>query len=65
MTYDFLQGPLYWSAIATYDDDCFAMVATLDRNLTYMAGYNAGYTVSLRLVFKSLGEMPVKLFSSP
>ncbi len=64
ITYDFTYGPLYWTGKAIYDDDCFAVVASMTRNLTYTTGYKPGYTVALNLVFKTLGQVPFNLLST-
>jgi len=53
---------LGWVAKAIYNDECFAVTTNFIRNLTSDRDYLAGYSVSLVLVFKTFGQVPLTAF---
>lgn len=55
-------GTISSGAQVTYEDECFSVVTSYTKNYTYDRDYQAGQTIMLRLVFKTLGEVPVGTF---
>ena len=55
-------GPLQTGARLTYDDDCFTLTADAGSRHTTSAVFSVGHYFNLRLVFKTLGQIPVDLF---
>jgi LPS-assembly protein len=55
-------GPLQTGARLTYDDDCFTVTADAGSRHTTSAVFNVGHYLTLRIVFKTLGQLPVDLF---
>lgn len=54
--------PLQSGVALIYDDECFTAVASLSNDQTSDRDYEGGTSVLLRLVFKTLGEVPFSLF---
>lgn len=63
-TFDLNDGGanLEWLARVIYNDECFAVTTNFHRNYTSDRDYLAGYSVSLMVVFKTLGELPLTAF---
>ena len=55
-------GPLQSGVRLTYDDDCFTLTADAGSRHTTSAVFNVGHYFNLRIVFKTLGQLPVDLF---
>jgi LPS-assembly protein len=55
-------GPLQSGVRLTYDDDCFTLTADAGSRHTTSAVFSVGHYFTLRLVFKTLGQLPVDLF---
>ena len=55
-------GPLEWNSRLIYVDECFALVTTFNRNYTHDRDYLAGYSLTLNVVFKTLGDVPLNVF---
>ena len=55
-------GPLQTGARLTYDDDCLTVTADAGSRHTTSAVFNVGHYFTLRIVFKTLGQLPVDLF---
>ena len=55
-------GPLQSGARLTYDDDCFTVVADAGSVHTTAKVFSVGHYFNLRIVFKTLGQLPVDLF---
>jgi LPS-assembly protein len=55
-------GPLQTGARLTYDDDCFTLTADGGSRHTTSAVFSVGHYFNLRIVFKTLGQLPVDLF---
>jgi LPS-assembly protein len=55
-------GPLQTGARLTYDDDCLTVTADAGSRHTTSAVFNVGHYFTLRLIFKTLGQLPVDLF---
>lgn len=55
-------GPLQSGVRLTYDDDCFTVTADAGSRHTTSAVFNVGHYLTLRIVFKTLGQLPVDLF---
>jgi len=55
-------GPLQSGARVTYDDDCFTFTADAGSVHTTSAVFSVGHYFNLRIVFKTLGQLPVDLF---
>jgi len=55
-------GPLQTGVRVTYDDDCFTLTADAGSRHTTSAVFSVGHYFTLRLVFKTLGQLPVDLF---
>jgi LPS-assembly protein len=55
-------GTVGWTASATYNDECFAVIASMNRYFTTQPGLLSGYNAMLTVVLKTLGEAPVGLF---
>lgn len=64
VSYDLTDGtsPTSWNARLVYDDECFAFVSEMKRNYTYDRDYLAGYSVTVNVVFKTLGSIPFNVF---
>lgn len=54
--------PLQSGLALIYDDECFTAVASIANDETSDRDYEGGTSVLLRLVFKTLGEVPFSLF---
>ncbi|MBY0431416.1 MAG: LPS assembly protein LptD, partial [Rhodospirillales bacterium] len=52
-------GPLSTGMSLSYDDECFTFITSFTNNHTYDRDYSAGSTVFVRLVFKTLGDVPL------
>ena len=55
-------GPLQTGVRLTYDDDCFTLTADAGSRHTTSAVFSVGHYFNLRIVFKTLGQLPVDLF---
>ncbi|RAU20621.1 LPS-assembly protein LptD [Paramagnetospirillum kuznetsovii] len=55
-------GTLNWTANTTYNDECFAIMATMNRYYSNAPGLLSGYNAMLTIVLKTLGEAPLGLF---
>jgi LPS-assembly protein len=55
-------GPLQSGVRVTYDDDCFTLTADAGSVHTTSAVFSVGHYFNLRIVFKTLGQIPVDLF---
>jgi LPS-assembly protein len=55
-------GPLGWNARMTYNDECFAFITNLRQNYTNDRDYLSGFTLTLNVVFKTLGDVPFNVF---
>lgn len=55
-------GPLQSGVRLTYDDDCFTVTADAGSRHTTSAVFSVGHYLTLRIVFKTLGQLPVDLF---
>jgi LPS-assembly protein len=55
-------GPLGWTARLTYSDECFAFVTNMRRFYVQDRDLLAGYELTLNIVFKTLGEVPINVF---
>ena len=55
-------GPLQSGVRLTYDDDCFTLTADAGSRHTTSAVFSVGHYLTLRIVFKTLGQLPVDLF---
>lgn len=61
--YDIRDRDLLRSGVSlAYDDECFTMVASVVNDETGDRDYQGGTSLLLRLVFKTLGEVPISLF---
>ncbi|WP_185961476.1 LPS-assembly protein LptD [Telmatospirillum sp. J64-1] len=49
----------------TYEDECFIFSAVYEGSNAYDREYDGGDSVMFRLVFKTLGELPVDVYSQP
>ena len=56
-------GPLGWRSHLTYNDECFAFVASVNRNYTYQGNYLQGITFAVNLVLKTFGQLPQTIYS--
>ena len=55
-------GLLGWTSMAAYNDECFAVMATMNRYLSDNPGILSGYNLMLTVVLKTLGEAPLSVF---
>ncbi len=55
-------GILGWTSVAAYNDECFAVMATMNRYFTDNPGILSGYNLMLTVVLKTLGEAPFSVF---
>ncbi|MBI3446934.1 MAG: LPS-assembly protein LptD [Magnetospirillum sp.] len=55
-------GTVNWTANAMYSDECFAVVGAFNRYHSDLPGLLSGYSMTLTVVLKSLGEAPVSVF---
>jgi LPS-assembly protein len=55
-------GPLQTGVRLTYDDDCFTVTGDAGSRHTTSAVFSVGHYFTLRIVFKTLGQLPVDLF---
>lgn len=55
-------GPLQTGARVTYEDDCFLVAADAGSLHTTSKVFSVGHYFNLRIVFKTLGQLPVDLF---
>jgi LPS-assembly protein len=64
MAYDLISGgdPLSWNTRVMYNDECFTLAGNFVRNTTSDRDYLAGYTLTLNVIFKTLGSLPFKAF---
>jgi len=55
-------GLLGWTSSAVYDDECFALMTSMNRVFSDNPGILSGYTMMFTVVLKSLGEAPLSAF---
>ena len=55
-------GLLGWTSSATYDDECFALMTSMNRVFSDNPGILSGYTMMFTVVLKTLGEAPLSAF---
>lgn len=55
-------GTLNWNAKTSYNDECFSIIASMNRYYSDAPGLLSGYNAMLTVVLKTLGEAPVGLF---
>ena len=55
-------GVIGWTGRMMYNDECFAVVGTMNRYFSDNPGILSGYNLMLTVVLKTLGEAPVSVF---
>ncbi len=55
-------GPLQTGGRITYEDECFLVTADAGSLHTTSAVFSVGHYFNLRIIFKTLGQLPVDLF---
>lgn len=54
--------PLSWNSRLSYNDECFAFVTNLRQNYTNDRDNMSGFSLTVNVVFKTLGDVPVNVF---